>query len=47
MAELLCFDRPEWKWKRLNYQQLYDSTIRFVFDDKIENEEDKELSINK
>ena len=32
MAELLCFDRAEWKWKRLNYQQLYDAQITFVFD---------------
>ena len=32
MVELLCFDKPEWQWKRLNYQQLYDSQITFVFD---------------
>jgi len=30
--------------ERLNYQQLYDSTIRFVFDDNIEEKEDKELT---
>ena len=32
MAELLTMEKPEWKWKRLNYQQLYDSQITFVFD---------------
>lgn len=34
MVELLCFDKVEWKWKRLNYQQLYDSKITFIFDVK-------------
>ena len=38
MLELQIFDRRENKWKRLNNQQLYDSTITFVFDDE---EEDK------
>ena len=32
MVELLCFDKTEWQWKRLNYQQLYDSQVTFVFD---------------
>ena len=36
-------ENREIKWKRLNNQQLYDSTIKFVFDDK-ENEEDKETA---
>ena len=34
MAEMLTMEKPEWKWKRLNYQQLYDSQITFVFDVK-------------
>ena len=34
MLELQIFDRRENKWKRLNNQQLYDSTITFVFDDE-------------
>lgn len=32
MVELQLLDRPELKWKRLNYQQLYDANITFVFD---------------
>jgi len=32
MLELQIFDRSEYKWKRLNNQQLYDSTVTFVFD---------------
>ena len=38
MIEILVIDNQEIKWKRLNNQQLYDSTVEFVFDDK-ENEE--------
>ena len=38
MIEILVLDNKEIKWKRLNNQQLYDSTVKFVFDDK-ENEE--------
>lgn len=30
MAELQTMDKPNLKWKRLNYQQLYDSEITFV-----------------
>jgi len=44
LVEILLLDNREIKWKRLNYQQLYDSTIRFVFDDNIEEKEDKELT---
>ena len=47
LVEILLLDNREIKWKRLNYQQLYDSTIRFVFDDNIENEEEEELATNK
>ena len=38
MIEILVIENQEIKWKRLNNQQLYDSTVEFVFDDK-ENEE--------
>ena len=41
MVEIFLLDNREIKWKRLNNQQLYDSTIRFVFDEN-ENEEDAE-----
>ncbi len=43
MIEIWLLDNQEIKSKRLNYQQLYDSTIKFVFDDA-ENEEDKETA---
>ncbi len=33
MTELLTMDVPDLKWKRLNYQQLYDAEITFVFDE--------------
>lgn len=42
MVEILALGNQEIKWKRLNNQQLYDSTITFVFDDK-ENEEKAEI----
>jgi hypothetical protein len=42
LVEILLLDNREIKWKRLNYQQLYDSTIRFVFEDDINEEENKE-----
>ena len=39
MVEILLLENREIKWKRLNHQQLYDSTVKFVFDeDKEENE---------
>ena len=38
MVEILILENQEIKWKRLNNQQLYDSTIRFVFDDKVNND---------
>lgn len=31
-VELQTIDKSDLKWKRLNYQQLYDSEITFVFD---------------
>jgi len=34
MIEILFIENQEIKWKRLNNQQLYDSTIEFVFEDK-------------
>ena len=34
MVEILILQNQEIKWKRLNNQQLYDSTIKFVFDDE-------------
>ncbi len=39
MIEILFIDNQEIKWKRLNNQQLYDSTVTFVFEDKVNNEE--------
>ena len=43
MVEILVIENQEIKWKRLNNQQLYDSTVEFVFDDKEDNEvKDKE-----
>lgn len=42
MVEILALGNQEIKWKRLNNQQLYDSTITFVFDDK-DNEEKAEI----
>ena len=42
MIEILVLDNQEIKWKRLNNQQLYDSTITFVFDNaEMENKEEK------
>lgn len=34
MVELQTIDKADLKWKRLNYQQLYDSKITFVFDEE-------------
>ena len=42
MVEIFLVDNQEIKWKRLNNQQLYDSTIRFVF-----NEDEENLNNNK
>lgn len=44
MVEILLMENQEIKWKRLNNQQLYDSTIRFVFDDKINEQNAEEKS---
>jgi len=44
MIEILFIDNQEIKWKRLNNQQLYDSTVEFVFDDKINNENEESSS---
>lgn len=33
MVELQVMDKSDLKWKRLNYQQLYDADITFVFDE--------------
>lgn len=32
MVEIQTIDKSDLKWKRLNYQQLYDAEITFVFD---------------
>lgn len=32
MIELQTIDKSDLKWKRLNYQQLYDAEITFIFD---------------
>ena len=42
MVEILALENQDIKWKRLNNQQLYDSTIKFVFDDKVDDENTKE-----
>ena len=34
MIELQTMEKPDLKWKRLNYQQLYDANINFVFNDE-------------
>ena len=44
MVEIWLVDNREIKWKRLNYQQLYDSTIKFVFDDKVEEKNEEEMA---
>ena len=36
MVEILVLDNQDIKFKRLNNQQLYDSTIKFVFDEENE-----------
>ena len=46
MVEIWLLDNQEIKSKRLNYQQLYDSTIKFVFDDDSE-EKNEELVTSK
>lgn len=45
MVEILVLGNQEIKWKRLNNQQLYDSTIRFVFDDEEDDEDEKEEKV--
>ncbi len=35
MVELQTIDKQDLKWKRLNYQQLYDAEFSFVFDKKV------------
>jgi len=37
MVELQTIEKSDLKWKRLNYQQLYDSEITFVFNEKKRN----------
>ena len=34
MVELQTIEKHDLKWKRLNYQQLYDAEITFIFDKK-------------
>ena len=35
MVELQTMEKPDLKWKRLNYQQLYDADINFIFEKQI------------
>ena len=42
MIEILILENREIQWKRLNNQQLYDSTIKFVFDQPADNEKKEE-----
>ena len=42
MVEILMLENREIKWKRLNNQQLYDSDIKFVFDEKVDDENNEE-----
>ena len=44
MVEILILENREIKWKRLNNQQLYDSTIKFVFDDKSSEEKIEKIT---
>jgi uncharacterized protein YacL len=34
MIELQIMEKTDLKWKRLNYQQLYDADINFVFNEE-------------
>ena len=46
MVEILILENQEIKWKRLNNQQLYDSTIKFVFEEtnsKCENKKEAKV----
>ena len=47
MVEIWLLDNQEIKSKRLNYQQLYDSTIKFVFDDENDEVKNEEITISK
>ena len=44
MVEILALGNQEIKWKRLNNQQLYDSTVKFVFDEEVNKENVSENS---
>ena len=46
MVEILVLDNQEIKSDRLNNQQLYDSTVKFVFDDKLEEKNTQTNSTN-
>lgn len=41
MVEIFILENREIKWRRLNNQQLYDSTVTFVFDDDTNDEVSK------
>ena len=45
MVEILIIENQDIKSKRLNNQQLYDSTITFVFEDKKSLNKNKDLAI--
>ena len=44
MVEILILGNQDIKFKRLNNQQLYDSTVRFVFNDELEEKKSEEES---
>ena len=46
MVEILVLANQEIKSKRLNNQQLYDSTIKFVFEEGENKTEDKNIEEN-
>ena len=44
MVELQTIEKSDLKWRRLNFQQLYDANITFVFDEEqIESQRRKEI----
>jgi len=45
MVEILILGNQEIKWKRLNNQQLYDCTVTFVFEDKINKENNSNMNV--
>jgi len=46
MVEIIILENQEIKWKRLNNQQLYDSTVKFVFEEENNSLDAKEDNKN-